>query len=114
SKSDQSYFVHYDNTGNVRIVAIQFEKGGTPDAGYQYRENPDGSGSFPFASLQDVNNDGPQETLAINSRWLLRGQGRADVVAEGGSLPAQQIMTECWDASFGRTFYQENGHVVEG
>lgn len=110
NKSDHSYYVHYDNTGSSRIVAIQFQKGGTNDAGYQYKENRDGSGSFQFASLQDVNADGKLETLAINSRWLPSGRGRADVAVEGGILS----MSECWDATFGRTFYQENGRVVEG
>ena len=110
TKSDHSYFVHYDNTGGSRIVAIQFQKGGTNDAGYQYKENPDGSGSFQFASLQDVNGDGKLETLAIHSRWLPSGSGRADVAVESGLLS----MSECWDAKFGRTFYQENGRMVEG
>jgi hypothetical protein len=112
--NDQSYFIHYDNTGSQRIVAIQFQKAGTNDAGYQYAENPDGSGSFQFASLQDVDGDGTLETLGINSRWLATGAGRADIAAEGGSLTAQMSMSECWDTSFGRTFYQENGHLVEG
>jgi hypothetical protein len=112
--SDQNYFVHYDNTGSQRIVAIAFQKAGSNDAGYQYAQNPDGSGSFQFASLQDVDGDGTLETLGINSRWLATGAGRADVAAEGGSLAAPQGMTECWDASFGRTFFQQNGHLVEG
>ena len=111
---DQSYHIHFDSTVDPRVIDIEFQKAGTADAMYHYSQSHDGSGRFQFVSLQDLKGDGMLETLGIVSRWLPTGAGRADVVAQGGSLPAPMGMTECWDASFGRTFYAENGKLVEG
>jgi hypothetical protein len=111
---DQSYQIHFDSTVDPRVIDIEFRKAGTADAMYHYRQSHDGSGSFQFVSVQDLNGDGTLETEGIVSRWLATGAGRADVVAQGGSLPAPMGMSECWDASFGRTFYSENGSLVEG
>jgi hypothetical protein len=115
--ADQNYAIHFDSTVDPRVVDIYFDKAGIADAEYHYTEAHDGSGSFQFSHLEDLDGDGTLETLAIVSRWLASGAGRADVVAKGGSLTGQMGMmgmTECWDASFGRTFYAENGNVVEG
>jgi hypothetical protein len=114
TKGDQSYAIHFDSTVDPRVVDILFTKNGVDDAMYHYTEAHDGSGTFQFVSLQDLDGDGTLETLGIVSRWLPTGAGRADVVAQGGSLSTPMGMSECWDASFGRTFYQENGHLVEG
>jgi hypothetical protein len=106
--------VHFDSTTGPRQLAIAFNKAGVDNAMYHYGEKTDGSGELQFVALGDVNNDGVLETQGIFSRWLPTGQGRADVAVEGGSLPAPFGMSECWDSSFGRTFYQEGGHLVEG
>jgi hypothetical protein len=114
TKGDQSYHIHFDSTVDPRVIDIEFQKGGTADAMYHYSQSQDGYGMFQFVSLQDINGDGTLETLGIVSRWLPTGAGRADVVAQGGSLTAPMGMSECWDASFGRTFFAQNGQLVEG
>ena len=113
---DQSAItVHFDTTGYPHQLDIVFSKAdasGTTsnDAAYAYTENADGGGTFQFVSPSDVNHDGTPETLAITSRWLASGQGRADVSATGGSLGGKQFgAVECWDTSFARSFYDENG-----
>ncbi len=108
--------VHFDNVNVPRRLDISFERSDAMGvrsmfAGYAYTENPDGSGTFQFVSPKDVNNDGTEERLAIVSRWMATGQGRADIVASGGSLGTSQAgMSECWSASFARTFFTENGN----
>jgi hypothetical protein len=111
---DQSYHILFNSIVDPRTIDIEFQKGGTADAMYHYSQSHDGWGTFQFVALGDVNGDGTLETQGIVSHWAPSGAGRADVVAQGGSLPMPMGMTECWDASFGRTFYAENGNVVEG
>ncbi len=112
-------FVH-DNTAGPRTVDVHFgdfldgtTPGATPlTATYQYAENADSSGTFQFGLRTNFDNDpnGVLEDVALMSRWLASGAGRADLVASGGSLPAGFVVhaTECWDENFLRVFYTED------
>lgn len=112
-------FVH-DNTGDPRTVNVHFgdfvdgnTPGATPfNATYQYAEHPDTSGNFQFGLRNNFDSDPNNvlEDVALVSRWLASGAGRADLVASGGSLPAGFVVhaTECWDANFGRVYYTED------
>src|ERR1043165_1787962 len=44
TKGDQSYAIHFDSTGDPRVIDIYFTKNGTPDAMYHYTEAGDRSG----------------------------------------------------------------------
>jgi len=48
--------------------------------------------------------------VALVSRWLPSGAGRADLVAQNGSLPAGFVVhaIECWDQNFLRVYYTED------
>ena len=63
----------------------------------------------------DVDHDLLQqkETLSIVSRWLGTGQGRSDVKATGGSLAGDATLTECWSASFGRSYFTDSWNPSE-
>ncbi len=109
----------HDNTADPRTVDVQFGNfldgtpGSTPlDALYHYAEHADQSGSFAFGLRTDFDHDpnGILEDVALSSRWLASGAGRADLVATGGSLPAGFVVhaTECWDTTFARVFYTED------
>jgi hypothetical protein len=111
-------FVH-DNTADPRTVDVHFGnfvdgmQGSMPfNATYHYAEHPDTSGSFQFGLRTNFDSDvnGVLEDVALISRWLPTGAGRADLVASGGSLPQGFVVhaTECWDASFARVFYVED------
>jgi hypothetical protein len=108
--------VHYDNTSDPRNVEVAF-KDFTDDAGvmprdalYRYAEHPDRSGNFEFVTLQDIDHDGvTKEVVGILSRWNATGAGRSDAAATGGSLADLTVhVEECWDASFGETYYHDN------
>jgi hypothetical protein len=111
-------FVH-DNTSDPRTVDVHFDNfvGGTPgatplNATYQYVEHADASGSFQFGLRTNFDNDpnGVLEDAALVSRWLASGAGRADVIAQNGSLPSGFVVhaTECWDQNFQRVYYTED------
>jgi len=111
-------FVH-DNTGDPRTVAVHFADfldgtpGATPaNATYQYAEYADASGSLQFGQRTNFDNDprGILEDVMLLSRWSSTGAGRADVIAQNGSLPAGFVVhaTECWDATTARVYYTED------
>jgi hypothetical protein len=110
-------FAH-DNTGDARTVDVHFgnfvdKPGSLPfNATYHYAERPDTSGNFQFGLRTDFDHDpsGDLEDVALVSRWLASGAGRADMVATGGSLPAGFVVhaTECWDENFARVFYTDD------
>jgi hypothetical protein len=115
-KSTGQIFVHYDNTSNPRNVEVAFKDfsdaaGVMPrDALYRYAEHPDHSGNFEFVTLQDIDHDGAtKELVGILSRWNASGAGRSDAAATGGSLADLTLhVEECWDGSFGETYYHDN------
>ena len=106
----------YDTTGDQRSVkmALQdYSENGAPPADilYSYLDRLDTSGEFGFVAHTDMQKDGSAEELCVaTSQWDATGAGRGDAVVTGGDIPAgvQIEITECWDASFGRTFYQDN------
>jgi hypothetical protein len=109
----------FDDTADPRTVQVHFgdfldgKPGSQPvNATYQYAEHPDTSGNFQFGLRANFDSDPNNvlEDVALMSRWLASGAGRADLVATGGSLPAGFVVhaTECWDASFARVFYTED------
>lgn len=117
NKSVGSIAVHYDNSSSPRVVEVAFKDFAdgngsyTPnDALYRYAEQPDHSGNFEFVTRADVDHDLLQqkETVAIVSRWLGSGQGRSDVKASGGSLAGDASLSECWSASFARTYFTDS------
>lgn len=76
----------------------------------------DGTGSLSVDSRTDID---PTRTTALElvhvaSRWRADGAGRADIVIEGGDLPAAvPVVTavECWGTDFSRTHYADSvGH----
>jgi hypothetical protein len=57
----------------------------------------DGSGSLVFDAHANLAGQ-------VRSRWLPTGAGRADVEAHGGDAAEGIMVTECWDANFGRVY----------
>jgi hypothetical protein len=111
-------FVH-SNVADARTVEVHFAdfvdgKAGTmpQNATYHYTENPDTSGSFEFVLKTnfDMDPNGILEDAALLSRWVPSGAGRADMIVQGGSLPAGFVVhaIECWNATFGRVYYTED------
>ncbi|MEZ4398432.1 MAG: hypothetical protein R3B06_00330 [Kofleriaceae bacterium] len=88
------------------------DRAGTPTAvhtDYAYAEAADGSGDMVFSVFGDTDDPGDlPEQATLRSRWLATGAGRADVRLESGDLTTQVIASECWDASFGRTYYGDS------
>lgn len=85
---------------------------GTPiDADYSYLENADLSGEFTFGATADLDDEGSAaEDVLVTSRWDASGAGRGDAFASGGDIPSdtEVTITECWDRSFGRSFYEDS------
>ena len=65
----------------------------------------DGSGALVFdAQANLIGGPDSAEAGQVRSRWLPTGAGRADVEAHGGEAADGVVLTECWDASFGRVY----------
>jgi hypothetical protein len=86
------------------------ETGELVNALYRYTEAADGSGTFAFGLRADFDDEGAaQEDLVVTSRWDTSGSGRGDVIATGGDLGELVVYaSECWDRSFGRSYYGDN------
>jgi len=67
---------------------------------YHHEAEENGQGKMEFSGT-----DATGKMLAINSRWLASGAGRADVTASDG-MGFNGTWTECWDSSFRETFNQ--------
>ena len=113
--------VLYDTTEFPQYLAVQFvdfigcddgdsAEGEAPSASsYYYSREEDGGGNFQFVMIGDVH-DGAitpalDETFAIRSRWNAMGEGRSDVIINGGDLLLNDGLeavtaAECWDAGF--------------
>ena len=79
----------------------------------------DGSGSLVFdAQANMVGGPDALEAGQVRSRWTPTGAGRADVEVHGGDAADGSLVTECWDASFGRVYAQgsapDGGVASEG
>ncbi|MBI2895019.1 MAG: hypothetical protein HYY06_15800 [Deltaproteobacteria bacterium] len=113
----------WDVTGSPRTVVVAFRgwtDGGvfsTPiDADYSYLENDDLSGEFAFGASADLDDDGSlPESIVVTSRWDASGAGRGDASASSGDIPVaigSVTVTECWDSSFGRSFYTDSADLA--
>ncbi len=114
--------IQWDNSVVPRTVVLDLrdfaDRAGAPTATaqYRYREATDGAGTFEFRVEGDLDrNNDPfgqktrKEHLAVVSRWLASGAGRADMVATNGDLPwAALNAQECWDEDFRRAYYTDD------
>lgn len=112
--------VQFDNRNETKIQVTQRgvnnAHGGTADAIYQYEQKRDGSGTFRFRFLADIDQGNTKRSAKehglVISRWLTGGAGRADVTLTGGDLGQTQVrFQECWNAQFTRTFYVDNKNL---
>lgn len=74
--------------------------------------NRDGGGRVDIDALDDIHDVGStsKEDIAMRSRWLATGAGRADVTIANGDLPEGTIVhaSECWSTSFERVYWSDN------
>ena len=109
-----TFTVDYDIDLDGVAATATFEDFGPDDidADYAYEQIHDGEGSMDLvveADLDPSSGAGMSETLAIHSRWLADGSGRADVVVSGGDLGEQVgYASECWNSSFEAVYYVED------
>jgi hypothetical protein len=109
----------YDTTGirrKVQMALKDYSEAGGPkgDALYSYLDRVDASGEFGFVARTDLQKDGSaDEVFAVKSAWNDTGAGLGFATVSGGDLPSGVVIkvTECWDDSFARTFYKDNGKV---
>ncbi|MDB4968504.1 MAG: uncharacterized protein JWN44_4193 [Myxococcales bacterium] len=96
-------------------TAVRMQVGdGNVAAVYRYDQLPDGSGDFRFATHANLAGDpATLEDGLVRSRWLPSGAGRGDAHVRGGDAGAAMDLSECWDASFARTFVT-NGSTSDG
>ncbi|HEX6836122.1 MAG TPA: hypothetical protein VF334_06090 [Polyangia bacterium] len=97
------------------VTAVRMQLGdGTDAAAYRYDQAPDGSGDFRFATHGNLAGDAAQlEDGLVRTRWLPSGAGRGDAHVRGGDAGAGMDLSECWDATFTRTFVT-NGTTADG
>ena len=95
-----------DTTIDVSFTgATDARSGRKLNAKYTYQHTPNVGGKFTFVADSDVDGDGTNETLAIESRWQHSGTGRSDVKATGGDMASGgATINECWDDNFASTF----------
>lgn len=79
---------------------------------YVYLERRDVR-EFDFLAWADLNEDRPEldrlEQVALEVRWTVQGQGRADASISGGDLEGQVIsLVECWDEEHARNYYTDS------
>ena len=71
---------------------------------YEYGVQSDGQGAMKFTLTGDlITTTTAIEVVAVTSRWLLTGAGRADLTVQQGD-GAGLMQTECWDDSFNATY----------
>jgi hypothetical protein len=109
--------VTYDLERRPYTITMDAEKlAPTPGGGqanqtfhYAYSEDQDGAGSLLFSQFADTDDPGSAwETVQYTSRWKATGAGRTDIRASGGDLAALVTATECWSASYLRTYYADS------
>jgi hypothetical protein len=75
----------------------------------------DGSGAVDVGALTDIeetNKDGKLEDVVMHNRWNEAGAGRADVQISGGSVPMLVKASECWSATFERSYYTDSAGLA--
>lgn len=110
--------VVYDLESTPITVVMDYEKSVVAADGtstpvtfhYAYAEAADGSGDFQFTLHGDLDDvGGALEDAEVRSRWLATGAGRADLRVRNGDLGSAILTgTECWDTSFGRTYWTDS------
>lgn len=94
---------------DLGIVSVDAQ-GNPVSATYAYDEALDGSGEMLFNVDGNAGGGAANEQIEIISQWAATGTGRADATATGGDIGASLTvsLTECWDTSFKRTYYQDS------
>jgi hypothetical protein len=94
------------------IRAYMTEKASDAWFDIQLTTNRDGGGRVDIDALDDIEDEKntQKEDIAMRSRWLATGAGRADVTIANGDLPEGTIVnaSECWSSSFERVFWTDN------
>ena len=82
-------------------------------ADYVYEREENGDGAMTFAVPKNLV-EGPlgEEILAIKSRWLGTGSGRADTSVTGGDVPVGATAVECWGDDY-RSSYKFQSWIPE-
>lgn len=101
----------------VRVAFQDFSEDGGPlvDALYSYTDLLHSAGSFRYLARTDVHkNNSAEEIALVATNWKFSGEGRGDAFITGGDLPADFTLavTECWDSSFSRVFYEDNANLA--
>jgi hypothetical protein len=103
-------------TGHVALDDFAEEAGDVLGDGVMaYTTTAADGGSLDFVAVVDVSDppNGSAETMAVRSRWLADGSGRADGVITGGELGVLQFFeTECWDASLSTVYFENSYDLV--
>lgn len=103
----------YEVDGPIVVATAAFEgfsDGGAPiNAVYQYTQTVSEQGMLDLIYEADTTGNGEDETNIIRSRWLASGEGRADAYITDGEVGDRVYSaTECWDASYAVSFYEDN------
>jgi hypothetical protein len=76
------------------------DSGQLMNAGYRFSATPGQGGVLDFQLRKDLVGGSALELLAVRSRWLETGAGRADVQLTQGDLSGPATASECWDSNF--------------
>lgn len=90
-------FEDYGEAGEQRIHAL-----------YAYSKDSAGGGEMDLAWLQDIDDSGTDEVLAVKTRWEATGEGRSDAVATEGDLGLTVTASECWGSDFQTSFWTDS------
>jgi hypothetical protein len=109
----------YDHTSATVVIDAQFVNvkddnlpGQRVNLVYSYRATPGQGGTMQFVhSAPPSMAQTTGATWKVKSRWMETGQGRSDVIGEGGDVAAgtQLKLSECWDQSFASTYQRIDG-----
>jgi len=103
--------VHYDLAArHLDLHIMSVDANNQPvEADYAYNESADHAGDMTFSVQGDAGGGAALEEIALRSRWLATGAGRADLKISGGNLgTAQATASECWGTNFLRVFYTDS------
>lgn len=110
-KMQGTWEVTYDNRSDDAKVDVNFnnilnDQSATSNATYHYDQPKGGDGKFQFSADSDVNKNGTEEFVTIESRWKQDGSGRSDITVTKGDVPAGQTGqgSQCWGTDFKTSF----------
>ena len=78
------------------------------DALYAYESELGGAGEMLFGFIADIDENGDDEAMAIYSRWMADGAGRADSTVTPGVLGLQAHISECWGTDFSTVYHGDD------